>query len=456
MTIIKRLSIVLAGAAVAAIVGFGGAASAAPQWCIDMGGPPCKGGPGGGEDGAGNNLSLPAILTDTTNTVAANWSPPENPVPGVHYSYGCAKKESSGAFSYPNTSCVDDLMDPHDYLDADECVLPDAPCYGYEVSRIYWQKVLENDWWADEDGIDGPAYVDHIDWGDALEARSWTALSQIRVETQPYSSHIPGFDPTLGTCEDAATDAAADCRVGFQMWHVSGQGTSEQWGIRTDKDSVSYNYDSPFQIIMTDNVRLNIAKMEPGTAECPQPGGGEEGEEGEVAALESGAPVLTKWTESGWDGACTWRDAPYSVELSVGGKYVYGYNWPMKSVNTESVCGAGWLKTGWWRLTFYAPNGEVVFDDASAPVSAPPAVPAEVRELPREVFNTAVAVPSEGESEALYVPVVDSTNNVSYIDLCILAKDGGGAGGGGGSGGGGGGGSGGGGGGGGPGSGGRH
>ena len=445
MTIIKRLSIVLAGAAVAVIVGFGGVASAAPQWCIDMGGPPCKGGPGGGEEGAGNNLSLPSILTDTTNSVAANWSPPEEPVLGVHYSYGCAKEESSGAFSYPNTSCVDDLMDPHDYLEADECVVSGAPCDGYEVSRIYWQKVLDNSWWADEDGIDGPAYVDHIDWGDALEARSWTALSQIRVETQPYSSHIPGFDPTLGTCADAATDDEADCRVGFQMWHVSGQGTTEQWGIRTDENSVSYNYDSPFQIIMTDRALLNIAKMEPGTAECPQPGGGEEGE---VVALESGAPVLTTWTGSGWDGACTWRDAPYSVELSVGGKYVYGYNWPMKSVNTESVCGAGWFKTGWWRLTFYAPNGEVVFDDANAPISAPPAVPAEVRELPREAFNTAIAVPDEGESEALYVPVVDSTNNLSYIDLCIIAKDGGGGGGGGGGPGGGGGG--------GPGSGGKH
>lgn len=42
----------------AAIVGFGDAASAVPQWCIDMGGPPCEGGPGGGEE-TGNNLSLP-------------------------------------------------------------------------------------------------------------------------------------------------------------------------------------------------------------------------------------------------------------------------------------------------------------------------------------------------------------------------------------------------------------
>ena len=76
-----------------------------------------------------------------------------------------------------------------------------------------------------------------------------------------------------------------------------------------------------------------------------------------------------------------------------------------------------------------------MFDDANAPVHAPPASPAQVRELPRTVFTTAIAVPDEGESEALYVPVVSSTHNLSYIDLCIVAKDGGGAGGGGGGGG---------------------
>lgn len=430
MKIIKGLSIALAGVAVAAFIGFGGVASAAPQWCIDMGGPPCKGGPGGGEEEAGNNLSLPSIFTDTANSIPANWTPPEEPELGVHYSYGCDKTESSGAFSYPNTSCVDDLMEPNEHLNMAACTAIGAPCEGYPVSRVYWQKVADNDWWADEDGIDGPAYVAYVDWGDALEARSWTSKSQIRVETQPYSSHIPGFDPTLGTCAGAAADPEADCRVGFQMWHVSGQGTTEHWGVRAE-ELVSYNYDSPFQIIKTDNARLNIAKMEPASAECPQPGGGEDGE----AAVLQSAPVLNTWTDSGWDGACTWRDAPYSVELSVGGKYVYGYNWPMKTVNTESTCGAGWDKTGWWRLTFYAPDGEVVFNDANAPVHAAPASPAQVRELPRLAFNTAIAVPEVGESDALYVPVVNSTYNLSYIDLCIVAKDGGGAGGGGGGGG---------------------
>jgi len=51
-----------------------------------------------------------------------------------------------------------------------------------------------------------------------------------------------------------------------------------------------------------------------------------QGEEGEVVLQQSAPPVLTTWTGSGWDGACTWRDAPYSVELSVGGKYVYGHD----------------------------------------------------------------------------------------------------------------------------------
>ena len=51
---------------VAAALGFSSVASAVPQWCEEINGPPCKGGPGGGEEEAGNNLSLPAILTESS------------------------------------------------------------------------------------------------------------------------------------------------------------------------------------------------------------------------------------------------------------------------------------------------------------------------------------------------------------------------------------------------------
>ena len=393
-----------------------------------------QGPPTGGE--AGNNMSTPAIQTESASTIVAYWTVPATAELGVHYSYGCAAPQSSGSFNYPNTSCVDNLDNPSVYYDAAECVAAGNPCEGQDVSRIYWQKVVENEWWADDDGISGSvpnfAYVDHVDWGDALEAVSWNERSVIRVETQPYSSTIPDYDPTLGPCWTASGTPEVDCKVGLQMWHVAGQGITEHWGVRsTDAaEALSFNYDSPFQIIKTTNARLNLTKMAAGDALCSMPGGNS----GELP------PVIGDWNGSEWGDTCTLSDAPYSVETSVGGKYVYGYNWRMRDVDLSNLC-SGWLKTGFWRLTFYAPD-DVVFDDASAPNVAPPSSLAVPRVLPRTEFNdvypSPVVMSEEGEDEGddrLYQPVVDSDNNLTYLDICIIGKEGGGANGGGGGGG---------------------
>jgi hypothetical protein len=220
------------------------------------------------------------------------------------------------------------------------------------------------------------------------------------------------------------------------MWHVSGQGITEHWGVRADEAGTSYNYDSPFQIIKSTNARLNLTKMEAGDALCAQPGEGGEGDP---------PPVVGDWdpVTATWGGTCTYSDAPYSVETSVGGKYVYGFNWRMKYVDLDLLC-PGWVKTGFWRLTFYAPE-DVIFDDLEAPNVAPPAVPSEVRALPRTVFNTVLADPPpeplpvvESEDptadDRLYRPVVDTINNLTYLDICIVSKSQGGGGGGGGGG----------------------
>jgi len=404
--------------------------------------------PTGGE--TPNNLSVPGILTESVNSIVANWSTPAEPVLGVHYSCGCDQGEMNGSFSYPNTSCVDNLDVPGTYYTAEQCVAEGAPCAGLEVSRIYWQKVDVNEWWADDDGISpDPGYVAYVDWGDALEAVSWTERSVIRVETQPYSSTIDDYLPWVNSCYDAAVAASLDpavvCKVGLQMWHVSGQGITEHWGVRASDEegeltpATSYNYDSPFQIIKSTNARLNLTKMEPLDALCAQPGEGGEGDEPPVLPSES-------WNGSEWAGTCTYSDAPYSVETSVGGKYVYGYNLRMGDVELDSLC-PGWVKTGFWRLTFYTPSAvadpAVIFDDVETPNVAPPAVPSEVRTLPREVFNTVLADPppeplpvTESEDptadDRLYRPVVDTLNNLTYIDICIVAKTQGGGGGGGG------------------------
>jgi hypothetical protein len=431
-----------------------------------------QGPPVGGE--SPNNLSVPGVQTMATTVTAAYWAPPGEPLLGVHYSYGCDVGESDGQFSYPNTSCVDSLSEPTVYYTAEQCtddVLP-SPCQGMAVERIYWQKVESNEWWADDTGVSpNVATVDYVDWGDALEAVSWTETSVIRVETQPWTETIDGFnpmiaDPTLNDCAEAAAVAGLDpsvaCKIGLQMWHVSGQGITEHWGVRAVDAAPfdSFNYDTPFQIVKSTEARLNLTKLEPGSAVCSMPGGNP-GDD---------PPEVTSWNGSGWDATCEWYDEEYSVETSVGGKFVFGYNWRMRDVELESLCGPDWEKTGFWRLTFYAPQGDVIFDDAEAPNVAPSAVPVAMRALPRSAFITTEPVPApepeEGEDEheheaiveaepvvvaadtesedpseddRLYRPVVDVANNLSYIDVCIRAKtiDGGGGGGGGGPGGGG-------------------
>jgi len=260
--------------------------------------------PEGGE--SVNRMSFPAIYN---MVIPASWDVKEDVeggLLGVDYSYGCDKPEMDGHFSYPNTSCVDSLMNPTVYLDAVACTVAGAPCEGLPVSRIYWQKNAENIWSADQDVLPtiGYAAVEYLDWGDALEAVSWNENSKIRVETQPYSSTIWDFDPFLATCENAAValalDPAVACKVGFQMWHVSGQGITEHWGVRADEAAVSYNYDSPFQIIKTDSARLNIAKLGTGSAECPSPGGGEE-EAVVLAAYD--IPEAGEWENNAWSEA---------------------------------------------------------------------------------------------------------------------------------------------------------
>jgi uncharacterized membrane protein YgcG len=428
----------IAGAALAiTVIAFSGPVLAA------KGGIP--GPPTGGE--TPNNLSVPGVQTQSSQTIAAFWSPPGEAVLGVHYSYGCDAPESDGQFSYPNTSCVDSLSSPSTYYTAEQCTdeVQPSPCQGMSVERIYWQKVDVNDWWADDTGVlPNVEYVDHVDWGDALEAVSWNERSVIRVETQAWASTIDGFDPMsqANDCVEAAIDPAIDCKIGLQMWHVSGQGITEHWGVRAADIAPfdSFNYDTPFQIIKSTQARLNLTKLGTDPALCSEPGGNP-GDD---------PPEITEWTGSGWVGTaeaevCQWSDAPYSVETSVGGKFVNGYNWRMKNVELESVCGVDWDKTGFWRLTYYAPD--VMFDDELAPNVAPPAMPVALRALPRTEFivtdppdppepepAVAAAEPESedpGEDDRLYKPVVDVANNLSYIDICIKAKTKGGGGGGG-------------------------
>lgn len=389
--------------------------------------------PTGGE--SPNNLSYPGLHTGTIVPIEAFWSVPADGDAtglGVYYSYGCDKPEGNPPYSYPNTSCVDNLDDPTQYYTAAQCTdgVPPSPCVGLPVSRIYWQKVDENRWWADDHSAAAvPVEAEYTNWGDALEAVSWNEKSVIRVETQPFSSTIPGFDPTIGPCLDDVNTDEDECKTGFQMWHVSGQGITEHWGVRAtapdEGSAIPYVYETPFQIIKETGVNdmdamLNIAKMAEGSAVCHAPGGNE-GDPAPVVPAETWTvdPVTGKGE---WSTMCTYHDEPYSIETSVGGKYVYGYNWRMKDVDLGPICGDQWLKTGYWRLTFYAPNVSFVNTPDDNDV-APPDVASTPVDIPAPLAALAEEEEDPEEDDRLYRPVFDRVNNLTYIDICIVAKN---------------------------------
>lgn len=358
-----------------------------------------KGGGGGHTEAAVNNLSYPALLVGGVGSGPVPLAATSH-VLGKTYSYGCDKPELVGTFSYPNTSCVAQVGELTTYLDAAQCTAEGAACYGYQVNRIYWQKVATSFWKAETTTGSPGVGADFLDWGDNLESKSWTTTSTIRVETTPFEDHT-----------------AAYLKRGYQMWHVSGQGTDEQWGLRvledpaTGEPAAAYAYDSQYSIVYTGNARLNITKLSADASTCPT---------SHVASPYSGA-----WVNGGWVGTCQLKDVGYTAELNVGGKYVYGYNWAIRRDTLPQCNGQVWNLAGWWRLTFYTPAGDVLFPNPAIPLM-PPTLPTPEPLTATSLAAVMAAATEEGDTGPLYVPVVDSLNHLTYIDICIKSGGGGG------------------------------
>lgn len=247
-----------------------------------------------------------------------------------------------------------------------------------EIDGVAWyhQKDEDNEWQAESvDWSGSPVDVTYIDWGDNLEARDWTTKSKVRVEAVLYQEL-----PTTLTA--------------YEMSYISGEGTSEVWGT----NGVQYEtYDAT---VYSHNARLVIQKLPFPPDKC-----------------------LLNWDQSGarWQGDAfeplvnsgVWmgEDGPgyYSAEVNVGGKVIYGYNWDVKR-NGEGA--------GHYRITF-----------ALDPINGT---------IPLNTFFQTTQVmmgdeiPDGGSGGG--VAAVDHANNLSYIDIEIVAKSGGGKQGGGGGG----------------------
>ncbi len=343
--------------------------------------------PPGGET-AVNNLSYPAVELNGAGPEATYLGLTTSPTPvlGKEFSYACdGAPEVVGETTYPYTSCVS--SEGTLYYTIDECLIAKPACNGKTFYRLYWQKTVTNDWTADAilantqpvQGGGYPAYF--VDWGDSLESQIWWDTAAIRVETTPYTT-------------------LASQLTGVTMWHVFGQGQTELWGaLATDSvGTVLTTYEWPNPILHTTAARLNIAKISGPTADC----------------VNDQSPSAGTWTVNPndttkhyWSGSASYLtlyDVPYTPELNIGGRYVYGFNWQLRRDQVPASIG----KTGWWRLTFYTaePNyyPVVIFPNGADTETSPPGVtpPTETK------FN----------------PMV--TAELSYIDICVRGSKGGG------------------------------
>jgi len=364
-------------------------------------------GPGGGSPGTGgggggggppttevsNNLAFPIFgLTGLSPNADILWSVPDGTL-GTNYVYGCAVPDGD----FLTSACLNGTVPMSKDACATFCGVTSD-----EVFRIYKQKVPTQTWRSEvitpAEGLPNPAEVGLIDWGDALESRTSAATSKVRVEAMPFFD-IRGVN-------------GARTLTGIEMWHVSGTGVDEMWGARATDEAAPqpFPYETPYAIMNAGVTTLHLAKLS-GPVTCPTQPSVTGSSPYDGIGSDNPDDVIAIWggLEAGWGaGSTLFQDSEaYSAELNIQGKYVYGYNWDLKSYDTGGVA-----KAGWWRLTFVA-NG-LDFTNATrveVPI-VPPAVPS-------------TEPPTEAEGR-LYVPVVREDVDLTFIDVCIASAKGGG------------------------------
>lgn len=383
---------------------------------LAAGGPPSGGG-GGGKPvvETSNNLSYPIIELTSGGAGGTIGAASSSVAPGTfptNFAYGCP--ETDPLAEYPNKSCVSASGTFYDKGSAD-CI---AIC-GTDptlIERMYFQKVPGQIWKSEVVGPRGFEHAAYVDWGDALESRTSSSTSVVRVETMPFHV-IP-----------QPVELPAVTMQGFEMWHVFGTGKTEMWGARVT-DTIGdvlpqhFMYDTTFAIIHTGKSRLNLAKLSPGAVTCPALPSvyGSSPFDGlfDPAGTPEALPVWSNSTHT-WDQSLATTDMVYSAELNIQGKYVYGYNWNLKTFPVTGVD-----KAGWWRLTYYA--DDVSFADDT--IIGAPAVPGANPGLPLVNVAAAVEIEPAAETEGrLYVAIAKGAPyNLTFIDVCISSAKGGGS-----------------------------
>lgn len=263
------------------------------------------------------------------------------------------------------------------------------------AQQVYLQQDPLNEWQAGIYTETDRVEVSWLDWGDNLESVDWTTRSMVRTEVALIQD-LPA--PVLE----------------YQMRHLYGWGQTEMWGLSTTGNPpVAETLDGMQATVYSACARLIIQRLQV-LRDDPQ-----------LATLEWMPTV--GWTEPAgsmenlisdplfnkavWEAA----DGPgyYSAEINVKGKIIYGYTWDTRKLNEGA---------GDYRITFSldATCGAVAlntfFSDATGTPVTQIVLPEEEGEL-----LLAAAEPDEGGATA----VIDYANNLSYIDIRLIDRQGG-------------------------------
>lgn len=275
------------------------------------------------------------------------------------------------------------------------------------LARAYLQKDPQNLWQAETfpayplggGSVTPPAdtvQVDLIDWGDNLESVDWTTRSKVRTEVVLFEDAIAGD-----------TESAPFPMLEYEMRHTSGWGIDEVHGIAAApvEPFTAYLGDGNRSTVFSNCARFTIQKLNVAREDIDQdnltwvPGEGWDEVEGYPDNLIN-APIYNSAVyEGGVEGP-----GAYSAEINVKGRIIYGYTWDVRKLNDDGA--------GDYRLTFS-------LDDTCSTVSRNTAFVEGVTNIlvPLEILEAVEAEPVEGG-----VGVLDTANNLTYMDIRILQK----------------------------------
>jgi hypothetical protein len=336
-----------------------------------------KGGGGGGgkpSEGAGNNLSFPVLWAEGVAKTLRG-SPGVETFDGAWWYWWGTGAEDEPLSCAPDTENIAYCEDGDD----NPATLP-SELPGAGAVKVYLQQDPDNEWQAQSaDASLAPVTVDWIDWGDNLESVDWYTRSQVRTEVVLIKDLLA---PLLG----------------YDMRHLFG------WGIDEMHGTTGVVYPGTEATIYSHCARLTIQKLQvpredPALASLlwvPQ--------EGWAAPGLINEPIFNMAVYNAGDGP-----GYYSAEINVKGKIIYGYTWNVRRLNEGA---------GDYRVTFS-------FDEVCGSAALNTYFTEGVTEILLPLEEEVVVLESES-TEGGAIGVLDFANNLTYMDVRILERGGGG------------------------------